>query len=313
MKQKYFLLTILILSHLYGCNDNEKISNLIDPSISLIEMEGEGGETEISFSYPDWKIAGIVNLQGNVNISGDSYSLDGSPIQKNHTLKLDSLGRLDAIWENKGFSLIRTSTNSLKLILNENSTGEDFNFVIVLASENESKEILVRQKKSQGYTFKKIEYKLDENDGDSLFVKQGSSFSFDLTSPQVFTLYPINGIDMVERSFFKSDDENAFVWTESDSIAVQIPSGILNNELYFNGEESIYTHTTIHKESAFSKLKETVTIPSGKSTFWVDIQYSERSVSYMLTLINNRTQAEKVINGKWIEIAPTGNYTIKWQ
>lgn len=66
-------------------------------------------------------------------------------------------------------------------------------------------------------------------------------------------------------------------------------------------------------ESAFGKLKETVTIPSGKSTFWVDIQYSERSVSYMLTLINNRTQAEKVINGKWIKIAPTGNYTINWQ
>lgn len=110
--------------------------------------------------------------------------------------------------------------------------------------------------------------------------------------------------------FFESEEKDVFVWTDPDSVSVIVPSGIWNDELYFNGEEAIYTNISTNKESEFSKQMTTVTIPSGKSEFSVEIQYRERRVSYALYLVNNRTKKEKVINGKWIETAPTGNYTI---
>lgn len=153
MRYGNIFLIILISFYFYSCDDHDNEFNLIDPSTSLIEMEGEGGEIEISFTYPDWKIARIINQNGNVNISGNSYSLDGSPIRENYTLKLDSLGRMDAIWTDKGFSIIRNSYTSLKIIVKENSTDEDFNFIIILESEKESKEIQVNQKKIKWLCF----------------------------------------------------------------------------------------------------------------------------------------------------------------
>ncbi len=313
MKYIHIFLTILISVHFYSCNNNENNFNFIDPSMSQIEMEGEGGEIEMSFTYPDWKVAKIINQNGNISISGDSYSLDGSLIQENYTLKLDSLGRIDAFWTGKGFSIVRNSFTSLNINLKENSTGEEFNFVIVIESGNESKEIQVKQKKSQGYTFDRIEYKLGENDGDSIFIKKGKSFSFNIQSAQEFSFYPINGTGVDKTSFFKSTEPYAFAWTESDSILVELPSEIESGKLYFNGDEAVYTNTSTRNDSKYSNLKETVTIPSGNSGFSIEIQYRKRSISYSLYLINNRTGNEKRINGKWVEFAPTGNYTINWK
>lgn len=128
--------------------------------------------------------------------------------------------------------------------------------------------------------------------------------------PQDVTIYPIYGREI--SSHFESSEDDAFVWTKADSIMVKTPSGIWKNELYFNGEKSRYTNVSTIKEGEFDKLNETVTVPSGKSKFIVEIQYRKRKVSYTLYLINNRTNQEKVIKGKWVEFAPTGEYTINW-
>ena len=58
---------------------------------------------------------------------------------------------------------------------------------------------------------------------------------------------------------------------------------------------------------------ETITIPAGQSAFSTEIEYRKRKVSYELRLINNRTAEEKIIEGKWIKFATTGEYSIKWQ
>ncbi len=271
-------------------------------------MEGEGGQTEIIFTGGNWKISGVINLNGNVNISGDSYSINGNPIFKNYTLKLEDLGRLETLWVNKGFSIIRNTFTSLNIIVKENSTGEDFNFVIVLESEKELKEIVVKQKKSQGYRFKSIEYMLMPGDGDSVFVKQNGSLSFNISSPQELSFSPFYGIN--RNSYFGSSEDDAFIWTEADSLIVEVPSGISNGEIYYNGDESVYTNLLTSKGTGFIDYTITVTVPEGISKFSVEVQYRRTKVSYILYLLNNRTNQEKVIKGKWFEFAPTGNYTI---
>lgn len=312
MKYITIFLTILISFYFYSCADNKNELNLINPSISVIEIEGEGGEVDVLFTNPNWKVAGIINRSGNVGISGDSYSLDGSLIRENHALRLDSLGRMDAIWTNKGFSITRNSYTSLNILVEENGTGKNFDFAIIIETDDESKEIQVRQKKSHGYAFKDIEYRLDKNDGDSIFLKQGPSFSFDIPSAQNFSFFPINGTDMLRTSFFKSCEKDAFVWTETDSLLVRIPSDILNDKLYFDGKKSIYTNVSIRNESEHSKQMRTVPLPSGKSNFFVQVEYRKRTVSYALYLVNSRTKKEKVIKGKWVEYAPTGICRIVW-
>lgn len=310
MKHVKIILTILFSFYFLSCNNDDE-NDILNPSSSLIEMEGEGGQAEISFVGEDWRIAKVINQNGSVNISGNRYAIDGTLIQENYTLKLDELGRIDAFWTDKGFSIIRKTLTSLDIIVKENSTGEDFNFVIVIESGNEFKEIIVKQKKSQGYKLKDIEYMLTEKDGDSIYVRQGTTYSFNIPSSQEISVSPINGIN--NSSHFESMEKDAFIWTEADSIMVKTPSEIENSKLYFNGERSRYTNSSTTKESKFNIQEETVTVPSGKSEFSIEIQYRRRKVSYTLYLENNRTGQEKAIKGKWLEFAPTGDYSINWK
>ena len=46
---------------------------LKQPSATLIEMEGEDGETEVFLTGEDWDISGVINNSENAHISGDSY------------------------------------------------------------------------------------------------------------------------------------------------------------------------------------------------------------------------------------------------
>ena len=310
MKQTKIIFTLLLSFYLLSCNNDDEPS-ILDSSSDLIEMEGEGGKTKISFVSDDWTIVKVINKNGNVAIFGDSYTIDGTPIKKNYKLELDELGRLDAFWTDKGFSIARNTPTLLDIIVKENSTGEDFNFTIVITSKlgDELKEITVKQKKFQGYTFKNITYELLEDATDSLFVRQGAaSYSFNISSSQEVALSPFGGVKIY--SHFESTERDAFRWTEPDSIIVKTPSGILNNELYFNNDESRYTNSSTIKESKYNNVKETVTVPAGKSEFTPEVEYRKREVSYTLYLENNRTKQEKVITGKWIELAPTGEYSI---
>lgn len=300
------LYTILFLSIFTVSCSTEDVEPLIQPSTTLIEMEGEGGEAEVSVIGEDWKIAEVINKNGN-GIFGDIYSLDGEQIRENDPLALDSLGRI----EGYSFSITRNTHTSLEIVVKENSRGKDYNFVIVLESGGELFEITVKQKKSQGYTFDSIEYSLEEGDGDSLYVSKGIKYELHFLTSQPFSFSPIAGIDINKGYHFESMEDDAFVWLKNDSVMVKVPTGIHNNEIYFNGEKKLYTNYWTKGPHGFEGQMETVTLPAGKSEFFVEMEYRRRKVTYILTLINNRTTEKKIIEGKWIEIAPTGEYFVK--
>ncbi|GAF02293.1 hypothetical protein [Saccharicrinis fermentans] len=304
-----FFLPIYFIS----CNsdDDDNISQ-IQPSTSLIQMEGEGGSIEVSFTSGDWRITGVTNTNGDVGISGDRYSVDDELTRENYKLSLEGLGRMEAFGGSKGFVITRNTPTSLNIELKENSSGVDFNFTIDLQSGDESKKIIVEQKKSQGYNFKSIEYALKENDGDSLFIRNGAGYKFSIPSPQEFSFSPFNGIEINRKTYFKSNEKDAFVWLKNDSVRVKVPSSIDNANIYITEQKEVYTNLTTKFDHGFEQT-ETVTIPSGQSEFYTQIQFHKRTVSYTLYLTNKRTGEEKTIEGKWVEIAPTGKYDIKWK
>jgi hypothetical protein len=312
MKYLNWILLISISMTFVSC-DTDEASLPIQVSKDFVEIEAEGGEIEISITGSEWHIKEVLNQNGWVKIHGNVYNLDGEQIVESKPLTLDEFGEMKALWTDKGFRITRDSPASLKLFLEENWSGKEFSFVVVLESQRELMEILVTQKQSQGYTFEKIQYYLNENDGDSLFIKEGSTYKFDIESPQEFSFSPINGIDIHRSFYFDSSEKDAFVWIKQDSVMVSLPFDINNNQVSFNGEKGLYANTIIKTEHGFNDLLETVNIPSGESEFYTELEYRKRQISYSLHLINNRTTEVKIIEGKWIEYAPTGEYSIHWQ
>jgi hypothetical protein len=309
MKFKIIFIGLFLSLGLISCSNDKDEMTSIQPSTNLIEMEAEGGETEISFTNGDWSITKVINKEGNVNIVGDLYAQNGEIIQNNKILVLKDLGKIVANWENKGFTITRETSSSLKIKLNENSTGESFNFTLVL---NSGQEINVTQKKSQGYGFSNIKFNTNEEDTDSLFVQKGVTYKFNINEPQSFRFLPYDGLTIQNQSRFESLENDAFAWLEGDSIMIKVPTNIYNDEIYFDGEKRLYSNIWSINPHGFEEM-ETVAIPKGQSSFSTEIELRKRQVSYRLRLINNRTLEEKIIEGKWIEIAPTGKFSIHWQ
>lgn len=312
MKLGRLLTMVLLFICLSSCGNDDEISS-IGPSTRLVQAEGEGGSSDISFNGEDWEITGVINNNGDSRISGNSYSINNDLILENQTLSLKGTGRMEALWRDKGFVITKNAPSSINIELKENSSGEAFSFTINLQSGNETAEIDIEQKKSEGYSFKSIAYVLKENDGDSIFMIKGTNYKFDIQSPQEFTFSPFAGIGINRRTYFESEQEDAFVWLKNDSIGVKIPSSIENGMIYTSDGNELYTDLTNVGPHEFVDQLETITLPSGQSTFYTQIEFRRRRVSYTLSLINNRTKEIKTVDGRWIEVTPTGKYEIKWK
>lgn len=304
-----FLYSIVSIACLFSCVENPEVPK-ISPSVDQIEMEAEGGIQLIDFPTLEWKIERVENVKSNSRIFGDIYSLDNDRVGENVLLELEGEGKLDAIWPNKGFSIVRSGQDKLEIILIENSSGEEFGFSVILSSESEERTITVSQKASQGYEFKEIEYYLGDGDGDSLFWKRGTTLKLTVPYSQEMEFTPIGGVDPTSSYFFTSDYADAFVWIKSDSVAVKLPAHFQDGTIYFAEEKGIYTEYPQSDLSEYSSLKETITVPAGYSEFRSEYEMRHRVLSYALFLTNNRTGKEKKIVGKLIQVAPTGNYKV---
>lgn len=303
--KKLFKFLFFLLSILSGvsCSNDD---SLIKPSTSFVSMEGEGGESVITFDNADWTIARVINKDRNMSIYGNTYSKDGELLSEATPLALSGLGSMQSVLSDKGFTIVRDTPTSLKIMLNENMGDDDFNFVVLLQLGQEEKEITVQQKKSEGYTFDKIEYVLNEGDGDSIYTDESNlSHTFNLSEPSELTMYPL--INTYRESYFESIQGGAFLWTNNDSILVKTPSDIYNGTIYYTNVKSVYNDVFMRKPVDYKQMPETVIIPPGKFKLETEIKYRKRKVSYLLTLINNRTRERNTIHGKWIEILPIGS------
>src|SRR5690606_5380124 len=300
-------LTVFIL-FLFCLSCIEEASDQL-PSSTSIDMEAEGGEAQVLLDGEDWKITEVINQKGLVPINGDSFSPEGKLIKENHKLSLEGFGYITAYWPDKGFVISKESPASLTIELQENATGEDFSFVVVLQSDAQVKEITVSQKKSQGYQFDRITYHLGEDDGDSLFTLKSTVYSFDIQTEQDFSFTPFSGVNVERRSYFESPQPDAFAWLENT--LVKVPIVLLGQAIRYSADEELYSNNIVKSPHGFEGTMVHVTIPSGKSEVWAEVEYRRRRISYQLLLTNNRTQEQKIIEGRWVEITPTGNYTIK--
>ena len=307
-KTSVFLALFVVLWVNISCSTMADESIL---SVQEITFEGEGGKTDVEIGGIDWRITGVINNDGNVPIYGKVFAPDGSLLRENIPVAMEKEGRIESKWRDKGFIITRNTRDAITVEVLENSTGEPFNFSVVIQGKNKAEEISVKQKVSEGYHFAGIDYFLRETDKDSLYYRENRfSYRFDIKTPVPFSFSPYEGVDICRRSYFESEDPNAFVWLKDDSVHVNIPQTIINNTIYYSSQKNVYGVTTQNDYLKENTLMVTVNLPSGISKFHTVLEWRKRVVSYKLTLINNRTKAERTVLGKWIEVVPTGNYKI---
>ena len=308
MKNLFFCILVSITC-LLSCVEDPEGPKILS-SVDHIEMEAEGGVQQIDFSSAEWKIERIENVKSDSRIFGDIYSPENERVSENVLLELEGEGKLDAIWPNKGFSIVRSEQDKLEINLMENSTGEEFGFRVILSSVRGESIITVSQKASQGYEFKEITYYVGDGDGDSLYWKRGTTLKLTVPNSQEIEFTPIGGVDPTSSYIFTSESPDAFVWIASDSVEVKLPAHFQDGKIYYAEEMGIYTEYLQSELSEFTNLKETLTVPPGNSEFRSEYVMRRRMLSYVLVLTNNRTGEEKEIEGKINQLSPTGEYKI---
>ncbi|SFC30559.1 hypothetical protein SAMN05421747_10825 [Parapedobacter composti] len=308
MKLHIRLLAILFTFAVVSCEKHDEPDTTPDPI--QLEIAGEGGATEVALGAGDWQIVSVVNADGNMRMFGDVYNAEGEIIWKNELLKLNGLGRLAWSGTLRGFQVIHKTPGLFHIQLQENALDRPFCFIIKLDNGLTTQEIVVEQPTSAGYNFERIEYFLEEGDGDSLYVRERvATYQFTYSTPIEVSINPFNGPNVVVNSHFESDDKYAFVWLENDAVEVPVPSHITEDTVYLSAQQSIYGG--ISNEPYQSDFKVTIALPAGQSNYASYIEERRRVVSYRLTMTHKGTGDSKVVEGKWIEISPTGRYEIK--
>ncbi|HSI78800.1 MAG TPA: hypothetical protein VK957_23100 [Lunatimonas sp.] len=185
-----------------------------------------------------------------------------------------------------------------------------FSFTIILRNGDQTRELIVDQAISAGYSLQGIEYFLDTDDRDSLYIRNKvATYQSNLTSPREVEISPYNGPNIVTNSYFKSDNPDAFIWLAKDSVDVSVPSEIDAGDILLADRKQIYGG--IIDDPYKPEVMAAVPVPAGVYRFGTDVEFRHRTVSYKLTLISNSTGESKKILGKWIETSPTGKYEIR--
>ena len=300
--QRLFFLLVLLTFSIISCRKKDDP----EPSPAFITMEAEGGSESVKLGSGDWSITGVVNQNGGQRIFGNAYTIDGQKTKENKPLELEGPGRLETTGFDKGFSIVYDQ-EEINLTLFENSTDDVYSFKIVLSKGDETKEIIVEQKISQGYTFHDITYTLGEGDGDSLYTREGTHYNFNLITPQQVSIDPFGGVDVLRTAYFESDNEFALK-IRKDSIKVPVPVEIRDGEMVFSELRDVYGIIT--RDPYTPGADAFVDVPAGGAHFWSKQEWHSRRISYTLTVRNNRTGELKEIEGKWREQARTGHYEI---
>lgn len=313
MRLKYFsglLSGFLIIAILVSSCDND-IPAAIQPSTDRVVMEGEGGDAQITFHNGEWIIDRIENRSGSDNlISGDIYSAEGNRVAQNAQLQLSGLGQLVSGWDDHGFTITRERADVLNISVSENWTNDDFNFAIILQAGTEEKEIIVNQNKSKGYTFSKIEYAVQEGDGDNFEIRKHVRNYPDTDEPTTYIVLPFTGVEDTYQ--FIHDNPETLYWQQQSETSVPLPVNIdtETGEIGLSNEEYSFSDSPVTRECAFMDVYERVQVSAGFPFITVEIEFRKRKLSYRMTLINNRTGAEKIITGRWLEEVATGKYNI---
>lgn len=288
---KFILLSFLAF---YWVSCDESINyteDTIQASSVNVEIEEKGGSAFITTQGSDWDISGVYSLNG--------YLLydDSRP------LVLNGLGTIEYQW----FKIVRDDRKSLKVETRENfSKKEDRGCIIELRNTESSQRITIKQKASAGYTYDKIEYSLEEGDGDTTMSSSTGftrlTFSNYGNKTSSVVIYPYQNTR--ETSLFVCSQEGAFDCLDEDSLVVEVPESINENKIHLGDSQRHYSVNIVRLPVDIDYSETVVAPPHKKVEVSGTIIYRKRVVTYTLSVVNKRTQEVRQFKGKWVQSIP---------
>jgi hypothetical protein len=125
-------------------------------------------------------------------------------------------------------------------------------------------------------------------------------------------LYPFDSLlsnDNISNAKFVSDDSGAFAWYnyEDSPLEIKVPWNIVNNVIEYTPVN--YTYDSVGKGflgRVHNSIEEVMN--PGLNKYHYKYEVIKSQVSYILTLIDVKTNEERQFEGKWSFIQPTGNF-----
>lgn len=292
---------------LFFVSCSQENDNLITSFTDTI-LEGEDSVVVIPTNSANWNISCVYNPDGL-----PIYDINGLPLQ------LKGLGEISSSW----FRIKRESSMELKVEVDENFDVGTRGMIIELSQGPILENITIRQKKSEGYVFSKIDYMLEDGDGITEFNKPYASGAIlfvmnNKTSvDQKMILSPYK--ELQSESIFISDDATAFSWTSGGEVEVRVPANISHGTIFYDNSLRKYNKQPTQFSSKINDQTFDVKVPANSvSTSQItNIKYQKIQATYYMTLISRRTKAEKHIKGRWTQTSPidcvikTDNKTFK--
>lgn len=276
-----FSIVILFCGTACDNDENNRLS-----SMEKVIMEGNSNSVEILMNRTNWKITSLTSLDGWNQLANG----------------LEGLGTIHFGWGN----ITRDKGDALTLQVNENLEDYERGLIINLSTTTGiyKEQIIVRQKPGDRYEIKSIAYSLEE--GDEERITQSRPYDqtgYNLTENTSIMHYSPY-FQMKEEHTFSSHDNEPFKLLRGEEPLVDAPE-IVDGKLQITGMKIKYSQYTQNYDCRLKNKEVDVEVPPRSSArITGHILYKWNQITYTLTLVNVRTQEEKLIKGKLIKIFP---------
>lgn len=299
---------LLILLVFYGCNGDVFVDDFRS-SDSELTLDGNGDVETIRFASSNWDLLGMYVYDESYYYSCNIYDADGNLIATEQVPYLKGLGKIVLDENLIGFTIDRSNSKELKIIVGENARTTHFRFMIMVGNEYEFQEIYVEISPSDRYVFDHITYSLDAYSHEYRAERGMSTLKYNNSdTPYSFIMFPYENVFCSVK--FKSNMPEAFQLLGEGNLAVEIP-GMEDGRLVMNGKQVQYTY----KEQAWpfpnTEQKEVSVPPHVYQRITSLIEYDWFETEYTLYATHPKTGKQRVITGMLQSKMPGKCYLIR--
>ena len=148
------------------------------------------------------------------------------------------------------------------------------------------------------YVLTSIEYSLEEGDGVQSELVDVMPRVIDNDTPSKMTYTTSDEEGLKNESLFQSDDVNAFLLAEGDSVKVPTPSEIVDGKI-FTTKGNLYTDMVQYSATDQVLASSIVISAYCRLTYKWKQKWDVMTVTYVVTFKDKVTGSQKQSKGKW--------------
>ena len=170
----FIIFTIVSIIVISCKNENDAI---FEPSQKIVSFGDNGGTKSIQMpEVKNWGISYIIDKTNNDTLYGNKYFGYPEKEMKNVLLQLsdNEFGRLEYDWA----TIERYGLGTLQITIPENLSPFPRKLNITLYCKDQKKDIVVNEEKGESYTFEKITYSLEKENGISYIWENGDQYDY---------------------------------------------------------------------------------------------------------------------------------------